>query len=105
MQKLQKLIEDKLNIPIIDENESVYDGCFMIYPYMTSGIQGNGIPQNLVTSVSLELFYSDKLELLSISNNLWLYLHQNGYISSSPDYIYEKNASLWRCSIKIEILN
>lgn len=104
MDKLQEFIEDKLNIPYITEEDAVLDGCFMLVPISTSGIRGNGKPLNAVTSVSLELFYSEKSNAVNNALYLWFELNANGYHASDPNYTYEKNASGYRASMYVEIL-
>lgn len=104
MEALKKFIENTLDIPEINEDEAVYDGSFMIVPYMVSGLKGNGVPQTAVISASLELFYKDKTELVEKAIEMWKALAENKYVVSDPDYVYENNADLWRGTIDVNII-
>lgn len=104
MENLIEKIRNALNIPYITEEDTVQDGCFLVVPYAVSGIHGNGKPMTEVLSVSVELFYEDKSVMNSDCTSLWIYLINEKYICSNPEYTYEQNKKMYRCTINVDII-
>lgn len=103
MDRLIEEISDFLNIPHLEPNQAVQDGSFQIAPISSNGVRGNGMFQNLRDYVSVNLFYTDKKEMVHDVKSLVYHLQELQYICSAPDYTYEINGGIWRANINLEV--
>jgi len=105
MRELRDLIEDLLSIPYVEENTPVFDGSYALVPWLTSGLQGDGLVRTTKTSLYVELFYVDKMDCVNSAISLWKSIcATQGMTASDPDYTYEEDANMWRASIPTEII-
>lgn len=106
MRELKDIIEDLLSIPYVEESTPVFDGSYALVPWMTNGLQGDGLVRTSKTSVYIELFYTDKVDCIDSAISLWKTIcATKGMTASDPDYTYEEDANMWRASIPTEIIN
>lgn len=107
MDNLIEFIKNTLNIPYIEENEAVMDGCFCLSPYTSTGLSGNGQITSVTNYYAIDIFYEDKKIAVAQSIKLWKELNsQNNYCSQSPDYTYEQGAEMWHAVVRAqEVIN
>lgn len=106
MNELIDLITDLLSIPYVEEDSPVFDGSFVLVPYMANGLSGNGIVQTTTTMLYAELFYTEKATCIDSAMKLWKEIGKTeGMAAEQPEYIHEKDAHMWRGRIPIEIIN
>lgn len=101
MRALIEYVEGVLDIPYLTEEDVLYNGSFCVTPIASTGIRGNGKVRQMNTHSALDLFYTDKIELVENTQALIKALSENGYVCQDPTYSYEKNGNLWRASINI----
>ena len=106
MNELIDIITELLGIPYVEENSPVFDGSFALVPIMTSGLQGNGKVATSKTTLNIELFYSDKADCISAATSLWKEICATPCMTAeNPDYTFEADATMWRASLPIEIVD
>lgn len=105
MTELVEFIKDTLDIPVIEENGRVVDGCFFATPYNTTTFNGNGNVLIMDDSVSIDLFYNDKIDCVSATHSLIKAFNTvNKYKAQSPTYTYEDEANMYHSIINVVII-
>jgi len=102
MENLIDLIENTIDIPYIEENDTVQDGCFAVTPYLTQYLRGDGVPIASHTRVEVTVFYNSKLELMATCQDIVVLLSENKYVCSDPSYVYDSNGELYKASINVD---
>lgn len=106
MNELVSILTELLSIPYVEEDSPVFDGSFMLVPYMAGGLQGDGLVQVTSTMLYIELFYANKSTCIQSAISVWSEIcAQQGMTAEEPDYTYEAEAGLWRASIPVEMIN
>lgn len=77
------------------------DGSFTMEPIISAGLRGNGLIQSAVDYYAVNLFYSDKGELVANAKELCKMLLQEGNICDMPNYNYEKEGGIWRGILRV----
>lgn len=77
------------------------DGSFTLEPIISGGLRGNGCIQSEVDYYAVNLFYSDKRELVAGAKKLCKKLLQEGNICDMPNYTYEKEGEIWRGMLRV----
>ncbi|MCM1467498.1 MAG: hypothetical protein NC086_05070 [Alistipes sp.] len=77
------------------------DGSFTLTPIISSGLRGNGVIQSDIDYYSVNLFYSDKTELVIHAKGLRNRLLQEGMICDTPSYTYEREGGIWRGMLQV----
>lgn len=80
------------------------DGSFTLEPIISDGLRGNGVIQSSIDYYAVNLFYSDKKELVSDARKLCRILLQDGMICDTPSYTYEREADIWRGMLRIGMI-
>lgn len=80
------------------------DGSFTLEPVISDGLRGNGMIQSVIDYYTVNLFYSDKKELVADAKKLGRILLQDGMICDMPSYIYEREADIWRGMLQVGII-
>lgn len=98
---LENLISEALNIPVIEENDAIIDGCFSTQPWMTESFNGNGEPLNITDHIAIQLFYNKKNDAISAVHELLPVLMRNNIYANMPDYSWQKDGNLYMVTINV----
>lgn len=98
MDRIIDLIENTIDIPYIEENDAVQDGCFAITPYLTSFLRGDGVPVASNTQMEVTVFYESKIALVEACKNIIVLLSENNFICSDLSYTHDSNGNLYRAN-------
>lgn len=90
-----------MEIPYISEEDTVMDGSFTLAPVISNGLRGNGMIQSEIDYYAVNLFYSDKKELVADTKKLCSTLLQEGMICDTPNYTYEREGGIWRGMLRV----
>lgn len=83
----------------------ILDGSFVLAPYASKSLIGNGQIQSCVDYYVCNLFMKDKMQLVKKAKKIWKCLqNQKGYACDAPDYTYEKEGKIWRAALRIQVL-
>ena len=77
------------------------DGSFTLEPIISGGLRGNGVILSGIDYYSVNLFYSDKAELVTSAKELCNGLLQEGMICDTPSYTYEREGGIWRGMLQV----
>ncbi len=102
--ELKERIKNILEVPYISEEDTVMDGSFTMEPVISGGLRGNGTIQSSIDYYMVNLFYSDKKELVVNTKRLCSELLHMGMICDTPDYTYEKEGRIWRGRLRVGIV-
>ena len=98
---LEEYIKDTLEIPYIEDGDTVVDGCFALNPYSASALFGDGKAKETRTRYVLELFYGSKTEIVKKAMYLYEKLQENKVTCQMPDYEHYRDIRMWKATINL----
>lgn len=99
---LENLIADALNIPFVNEDDAVFDGCFNTEPWMTETFDGNGVPVHITDHISINIFHTNKVDVMSSVHELLPVLAKNKVVAGMPDYTWQEAGRMWMATINVQ---
>lgn len=104
MDNLEKIIRNTVGneYSCIQEGDVILTPCYLITPYGTGGLRGNGKNVNSTVQCEICLFEESRTDAVAIATLLQREFQQNQYACVDPQIQYEKNAKAWKIIFLVE---
>lgn len=100
MNKLKDIIETIISREIDPERGVFSDGYILQPIYVSTGLKGDGNPEELATNYQLDFFFKNKGEIAAKAKEL---IYELGdYPTSELSFVWEETVRLWRATVFIE---
>lgn len=101
MTALCEFIKTELNMPLIEEDDAVLNGCFACTPFLTGALRGNGSAAAVTQHYTIEIFMMGRENIVQSTTNLYKKLLKAGYACEDPAYVYDRTSRYWGASFNV----